>query len=96
MIYEKIKEEFIIEVEELISNMRADIQRLSGIEQVTVKMFHLDNAQQFSKRLNIKINRIVEDNDLVFKNQKEGAEFSAFMKPIFDKFFKNYLEISNE
>ncbi|BDU27711.1 hypothetical protein [Flavobacterium sp. GSB-24] len=96
MIYEKIKKEFIIEVEELISKMRAEIQSLSGLEQVTVKIFHLDNFKQFTKRLNIKINRIVDENKLVFKNQKEGDEFSAFMKPTFEKFYKEYTDISKE
>lgn len=96
MIYEKIKEKFIIEVGELLSFMSADIERLTGLEQVTVKKFHLDNIQQFSKRLNIKINRIVDENNLVFKSQKEGDEFSTYMKPTFDKFFKDYLEIIKE
>lgn len=94
MNYEKIKVEFVKEVEELLSRKREEIQRLSGLEQVTVKLFHLDNFQQFVKQLNIKINRIVDENNLVFKSQEEGDKFSTFMKPTFEKFYKEYTEIS--
>jgi len=94
MNYEKIKVEFVKEVEELLSRKREEIQRLSGLEQVTVKLFHLDNFQQFVKQLNIKINRIIDENNLVFESQEDGDKFSTFMKPTFEKFYKEYTEIS--
>lgn len=94
MVYEKIKIEFINEVEELLSNKRQEIERLSGLEQATLKITHLDNFNKFVEQLNFKINKIVDKNKLVFKSQKEANKFSAFMKPTFDKFYIEYAEIS--
>lgn len=93
--FEIIKKEFIKEVDAIISHKREEIALYFGQEQAHVKIFHLDNMQQFAKILNIKINRIVDENKLVFKSQKEGDEFSAFMKSTFENFYKKYQELAN-
>ncbi|MHC0441629.1 hypothetical protein [Flavobacterium sp. 3-210] len=94
MNYDKIKEQFIKETEALLKIKREEINLLTGQENITAKMFHLDNNKQFSQLLNIKINRIVNENKIAFKSQAEGDEFSAFMKPTFDKLFKDYTDIA--
>lgn len=92
---DNIKNEFIKEVEAIISHKKQEIEMYFDLEQVHMKLFHLDNLQQFAKILNIKINRIVDENNLVFKTQKEGDEFTAFMKATFEKFYKEYQELAN-
>lgn len=94
MIKEIIKAEFIKEIEELLSNKRQEIDKLSGIEKETAKLSHLDNFDKFVEQLNFKINKIAHKNKLFFKSQKEVNKFSAFMKPTFDKFYIEYAEIS--
>ncbi|WP_289058695.1 hypothetical protein [uncultured Flavobacterium sp.] len=93
--FEKIQKEFITEVQAILSHKKIEMELYSGKEQATVKLFHLDNIHQFAKILNIKINRIVDENKLVFKTQKEGDEFSEFMKSTFEKFHKGYADLAN-
>jgi len=94
MNYEKIRDQFIVEVEAILKNKREGIELLRGLENATAKMNHLDNHKQFSKLLNIKINRIVDENKIVFQSQAEGDKFTSFMKPTFDKFFMDYTEMA--
>lgn len=93
MDYDKIKEQFITEVEAIIKNKREGLELLTGLENATAKINHLDNHKQFSNLLNIKINRIVDENNIVFQSQAEGDKFTALMKPTFDKLFIDYTEI---
>jgi hypothetical protein len=93
--FEIIKKEFIAEVEAILTHKKKEIEMYSGEEEANVKLFHLDNIHQFVKILNIKINRIVDENKLVFKSQNEGDQFSAFMRSTFEKYHKAYADLAN-
>lgn len=96
MNFDKIKEEFVTEIETYLEKKKSAIDKLQGIEKLKAKYQHLDELNIYSEMLTSKINAIVEKNNIVFKNDTEFNEFNAFIKPTIDYLYKMFYAVGHD
>lgn len=89
---EQILSDFIKEAESILKIKRDPINKLSGMPRYQAISNHLDNFNGFVNELNKTINEILEKHKVDFKSLEESEEFSNFIRPTFDLFYKKYVE----
>jgi len=90
MIYERIKEEFIKEIEELIQIKRKAFEGLTGVELATAKYHYLEDFDDYVNELNIRINKKLDDHKIDFESQEQADDFQVAFKPTFDMLYEAY------
>lgn len=90
---EEIKDEFVSEIEKLLSYKKQVIDNLSGQSQTIAKYNHLEEFNAFAGYMNERINILFEKYNIKFKNDKELKEYIDFLNPTFQDFYKQYAAI---
>lgn len=76
---EKIKIEYINEVEKIITS-NVKIQK-NGIERIKAFGDNLNQFESFSQEMISVLNKVLKKNNIVFKNEKEKKDLILYLKP---------------
>ncbi len=76
---EKIKIEYINEVEKIITS-NVKIQK-NGIERLKAFGDNLNQFESFSQEMVSVLNKVLKKNNIVFKNEKEMKDLILYLKP---------------
>lgn len=92
---ERIKQEFINEVEKLIDSRRQVIECAAGTARLEAMHNHLEAFDEFVALINHKLNDILEIHDVTFESEKHQEDFTAYITPAFTELFKKYYQLSS-
>lgn len=91
---EKIKNEFVKDIELIIDQKNQELTKLDGLNKLKAKEKHLDELNVFADLMNKKINEIIDKQAEQFQNDDEFNKFYQFIKPTFDILYLKYVELA--
>ena len=88
---EKIKNELISEVENLLSLSENKIGGNSGLGKLKAMAEHMGKADNFSHKIIDLLNEILEKNNVEFKNDKEKDNLIEYLNPTIKELIQKYI-----
>lgn len=96
MSIEKVRVEFVQEIETGLAQKAYAIDQLYGVEKIKAKYKHLDELNIFAEMLNSRINTLLDKHNIEFQNDEEFNKFNAFIKPTFEHLYRMFTAVGYE
>ena len=91
MYKEAIKNELVREVELIINSTRNPVKSSVGISKLKALANHLGTIEDFTKKINSKLNEILKEHNITeFESEEEKNELIQYLKPTVTELIRKY------